>query len=210
AAAAGAEAILLDDGFQNPWIEKDLSLVVIDAEYGFGNRRVIPAGPLREPVATGLARADAIVLIGDAAEPSRLREAGCPILGASLEPVDAGCFAGTRIVAFAGIGHPEKFFATLRATGALPTATRAFADHHRFAESEIAELRREAERHGASLVTTAKDWVRLPARLRDEIAVLEVEIRWHDAAAVTRLLSGILDRSAQGLGHGNDRRAAQG
>ena len=108
AVAAGAGAILLDDGFQNPGVEKDLSLVVVDAEYGFGNRRVIPAGPLREPVAAGLARADAVVLIGDGAAPLELREAGLPIFRAELAPVRAAPFAGARVVAFAGIGHPEN------------------------------------------------------------------------------------------------------
>jgi tetraacyldisaccharide 4'-kinase len=194
AAAAGAEIILLDDGFQNPGLEKDLSLVVVDAEYGFGNRRVIPAGPLREPVAAGLARADAIVLIGDGAGPADLRDWGPPILRARLEPVGGECFAGAPIVAFAGIGHPQKFFATLSAAGASLIATEPFPDHHPFADSEIARLRHAAERSGARLVTTAKDWVRLAPRLRDGIAVLEIEIFWEDEAAVAGLLTGILDR----------------
>lgn len=210
AVASGAGAILLDDGFQNPGVEKDLSLIVIDAEYGFGNRRVIPAGPLREPVAAGLARADAIVLIGDGAEPPGVREAGLPILRAELRPLRAEPFAGAPIVAFAGIGHPEKFFATLRRVGAGLVAAHPYPDHHPFAEAEIARLREEAERAGAQLVTTAKDWVRLPARLRDGILVLEVEIGWHDAAAVAQLVAGILPKPAPGPDNGDDRSAAQG
>lgn len=212
AAAAGAEIILLDDGFQNPGVEKDLSLVVVDAEYGFGNRRVIPAGPLREPVAAGLARADAIVLIGDGDGPADLRDRGPPILRARLVPVDGERFAGVPVVAFAGIGHPRKFFATLRRVGATLTLTHPFPDHHPFADSEITRLRHEAERAGASLVTTAKDWVRLAPRLRGGIAVLDVEICWQDEAAVAGLLTGILDRASrdQRHGHGGDRSAAQG
>ncbi len=213
AVAAGAEIILLDDGFQNPCVEKDLSLVVVDAEYGFGNRRVIPAGPLREPIAAGLARADAIVLIGDGAAPDGVREAGCPIFRADLEPVQAERFAGAQVVAFAGIGHPEKFFATLRRVGATLIAAHPFPDHHRFTDAEMGRLRREAERADADLVTTAKDWVRLPPPMREGILVLEVEISWRDAAAIAQLLSDILRQVSHehdhGPGHGHDRSAAR-
>jgi tetraacyldisaccharide 4'-kinase len=217
AVAAGAEAIVLDDGLQNPWVEKDLALVVIDADYGFGNRRVIPAGPLRESVAGGLARADAVVLLGDGAAPAELREAGRPIFRASLEPVRGETLAGARLIAFAGIGRPEKFVASLRRVGAVVIAAHPFPDHHRFSEAEIAGLRREAERVGARLVTTAKDWVRLSAPMRDGILVLEVEIKWRDRAAVTHVLCQLLrqapgahDHADHGPGCGYDRSAARG
>src|SRR5216683_3159137 len=196
AVVAGAGAILLDDGFQNPAIEKDLSLVVVDAEYGFGNGRVIPAGPLREPVAAGLARADAIVLLGDGVAPDAARGAGCPIFRASLEPVDGARFAGVPVVAFAGIGRPEKFFASLRRVGAKLIAAYPFADHHRFGDAEINRLR--DEHADVRLVTTAKDWVRLPPRLRGGIEVLEVEIRWHDEAAVAHLVGNVLPKPSAG------------
>jgi tetraacyldisaccharide 4'-kinase len=198
AVTAGAGVILLDDGFQNPAIDKDLSLVVVDAEYGFGNNRVIPAGPLREPIATGLARADAIVLLGNGVEPDAVREAGRPILRSDLEPVHGERFAGAQIVAFAGIGRPEKFFASLRRVGATLIASHPFPDHHPFADAEIARLRHEAERTDARLVTTAKDFVRLPPRLRGGIEVLEVEIRWHDSAAVTDLVANVLPNPSAG------------
>jgi len=197
AVATGAGAILLDDGFQNPAIDKDLALVVVDAEYGFGNRRVIPAGPLREPAVSGLARAGAIVLIGDG-EPDGVREAGCPVFRADLAPVDGERFAGAPVVAFAGIGRPEKFFASLRRVGAILVVAHPFPDHHRFADAEIARLRHEAERADARLVTTAKDWVRLPVRLRGGIEVLEVRVRWHDATAVTQLVANVLAKPAAG------------
>jgi tetraacyldisaccharide 4'-kinase len=193
AAVSGAEAILLDDGFQNPAIDKDLSLVVVDAVYGFGNNRVIPAGPLREPAASGLPRADAIVLLGDG-EPKGVREADCPIFRADLEPVDGGRFTGAAIVAFAGIGRPDKFFASLRQVGATLIAVHPFADHHRFADAEIARLRHEAAQREARLVTTAKDWVRLDPEQRDGIEVLEVEIRWHDPAAVMQFVAKVLPK----------------
>ena len=192
AVAVGAEAILLDDGFQNPTLTKDLSLLVIDAEYGFGNGRVIPAGPLRENAAAGLARADAVVLLGNGLEPEEVCTAGRPILRATLQPLQGEQFAGARILAFAGIGRPEKFFATLRALGAELIAAHPFPDHYRFAEGEIHALRGEAERAGARLVTTAKDWVRLPVHRRVGIEVLEVEIGWQDKSALAHLLADVL------------------
>ncbi len=200
AVEAGAAAVLLDDGFQNPNVAKDLSLVVVDADYGFGNGHMIPAGPLREPVTVGLARADAVVLIGDGPGPPELHDAACPVLRAALAPQDGERFAGARLVAFAGIGHPEKFFAALRRLGAALVMAQPFPDHHRYRDVEIARLREMAAREGARLVTTAKDWVRLPPSWRAGIEVLEVEIGWHDPAALDRLLSGFHDR--------RDRRAA--
>lgn len=198
AVGSGAGLILLDDGFQNPGIAKDLSFVVIDAEYGFGNGCLIPAGPLREPVGSGLARADAIVLIGDGEPPEAVRSARRPILRASLDPVDAAGFRGLKVAAFAGIGRPEKFFASLRRAGAEIAVTRPFPDHHRFGRDDIAGLRRDAGRAGARLVTTAKDWVRLPPAARDGIEVFEVALRWRDPGAVAALLAPLIP-SRKGL-----------
>lgn len=189
ACEAGAQLVLLDDGFQNPGFEKDLSLLAIDVEYGFGNGRVIPAGPLREPVEAGLARADAIVLIGDGPVPVRVECARLPVLRAALMPIDGTRFAGRRLAAFAGIGRPTKFFASLERLGATVVAARPFVDHHRFSAQEIAALRRDAANAGATLVTTAKDWVRLPPAERHDIEVLAVELRWRDPAALDLLLA---------------------
>jgi tetraacyldisaccharide 4'-kinase len=195
AAEAGVETIVLDDGFQNPGVAKDLSLLVIDAQYGFGNDHLIPAGPLREPVRSGLARADAIILIGDGEPPAALRATQRPLLRASLDPVDAVSFRGMRVAAFAGIGRPAKFFASLRRVGAEIMMARSYPDHHRFTPAEIAGLRRDAERTGARLVTTAKDWVRLPVAVRSGIEVFEVELRWRDPAALPDLLAPVLRRA---------------
>ena len=205
AVAVGAEAILLDDGFQSPSVAKDLSLVVVDDGYGFGNRRVIPAGPLRERVRAGLARADAIVLIGSETEPQDLGRTPCPMLRGELRPIDGERYAGARIVAFAGIGRPEKFFASLRALGATLINAQPFPDHHPFRASEITRLRQLAERECARLVTTAKDSVRLPPGLRAGIEVLDVEIRWRDPDAVGRLLSDGLSRRYDGSDPGTGR-----
>ena len=198
ASVAGAEIVVLDDGFQNPGVAKDLSLVVIDAEYGFGNGRLIPAGPLREPIGAGLARADAIVLIGDGEPPQAVRAARLPVLRAGFEAVDSAMYEGARVVAFAGMGRPEKFFASLRRVGAELVASRAFPDHHRFSAAEIAGLRRDAERAGALLVTTAKDWVRLPTASRAGIERFEIALRWHEPAALSELLGPLLPPAAGG------------
>ena len=192
AAASGAEIVVLDDGFQNPGIAKDLSLVVIDAEYGFGNGCLIPAGPLREPVRTGLARAHAIVLIGDGEPPEAVRMAERPVLRAGFVPVDAARFRGVRVAAFAGIGRPAKFFASLRRVGAEIVMARPFPDHHRFSSAELMRLRRDAERAGALLVTTAKDWVRLPVAARVGIETFDIELCWHDPALLPALLAPVL------------------
>jgi tetraacyldisaccharide 4'-kinase len=189
ATKAGAQLVLLDDGFQNPGFEKDLSLLAIDAEHGLGNGRVIPAGPLREPAEAGLARADAIVLIGEGPVPATIEPIRAPVLHAALEPVAGERFAGRRVLAFAGIGRPGKFFSTLKTVGAEIVAARAFPDHHRFSAPELVALHRDAAAADATLVTTAKDWVRLPLTEQQSIEVLAVELRWRDTAALDRILT---------------------
>jgi tetraacyldisaccharide 4'-kinase len=192
AVAAGAGAILLDDGFQNAAVARALGLIVVDAGYGFGNGRVMPAGPLRENLRRGIARADAAVLLaaeGDASGEAPLQlDCGIPVLSATLAPVGGERLAGSRFFAFAGIGRPEKFFATLRALGVVLGGARAFPDHHPFSAAELEKLHSDAERLGARLVTTAKDIVRVPSALRAGVEVLKVELRWSDPGALTRLL----------------------
>ncbi|GAB4375700.1 MAG: tetraacyldisaccharide 4'-kinase [Kiloniellaceae bacterium] len=182
----GAGAIVMDDGFQNAGLKKDLSLLVVDAAYGFGNGRVMPAGPLRETVAGGLARADAVVLMGDGTlDPDLFGP--LPVLRARLQPQD-NSLAGQRVFAFAGIGRPEKFFDSLRALGAEVAGSEAFADHQPYSSATLTRLRRAAEAANARLVTTAKDAARLGALMSPDIAVLEVDLVWQDAAALTALL----------------------
>ncbi len=162
AKAAGAGLILMDDGFQNFALAKSLSLVVVDGALGFGNGRVIPAGPLREGAARGLARADAVVVMGEAAPATvaALEALKAPVFHADLAP-DASSLPKTPFLAFAGIGRPEKFFATLRALRRDVTETRTFPDHHVYSAPEIADLRARAETINARLVTTEKDLARL-------------------------------------------------
>jgi tetraacyldisaccharide 4'-kinase len=195
AVAAGAEMVILDDGYQNPTIAKTVSLLVVDDAYGFGNGRVIPAGPLREDLARGLARADAVILLGADTSPRDPKTLGIgatlQVITAVLRPVAGGRLAGERLLAFAGIGRPEKFFATLRELGAELAEIRSFPDHHPFRAGEIDELLRAAERARACLITTAKDIVRVPAEKRAAIEVLEVEISWHDPDALHELLRSV-------------------
>jgi tetraacyldisaccharide 4'-kinase len=153
---------------------------------------------LREPAWAGLARADAVVLIGDGEPPEVVRKAARPILPAAFEPVDAAGVRGVKVAAFAGIGRPAKFFASLRRAGAEIAAVQPFPDHHRFTSAEIARLRFNAKRGGARLVTTAKDWVRLPAFARGGIEIFEVELRWQDPAVLQGLLAPLLRRAGPG------------
>ncbi len=186
AVADGATVLVLDDGFQNPTLTKDVSLVVMDA-FGVGNGRVLPAGPLREDVASGLGRASAVVAIGDARTP-----AGVPVLAADVAATEEARarLAGRRVVAFAGIGRPEKFFDLLRALGCTLVTKKAFPDHHVFTRADLAPLRGASAASGAPLVTTAKDSVRLDDLTG--IEVLDIEVRFRDGDALARVLAPAL------------------
>lgn len=198
AVAAGAQCLILDDGFQNPALAYDLSLVVVDAWRGFGNGKVIPAGPLREPINTGLARADMILSIGpDTAQMRFAKTWGSrvqiPHLTGALEPLPTGLpLQGLPVLAFAGIGHPEKFFQTLHAMGANLIATHALADHQPLSDALMTRLLREAAQIGAQVVTTEKDAVRLSPEFRAQVMTVPVRLEINDWApldtALTRLL----------------------
>jgi tetraacyldisaccharide 4'-kinase len=182
----GATVLVMDDGHQNFSLRKSLSLVVVDAQAGFGNGYQIPAGPLREPVAQGLARADAVILVGDGA-PDLGGYKG-PVLRAHLKP-DGEAFAGKPVFAFAGIGRPEKFAASLEDSGAQLCGSCFFPDHHPYTEDEITQLRAVAG--DATLVTTEKDFVRLTTAQREGIRMLKVAAAFDDAAAIDRLLDSL-------------------
>ncbi len=179
AAAAGAEVAVLDDGLQYPRLAKLTSLLVVDAASGVGNSRVVPAGPLREPLSRARDRADAVVVVGDGVPPETL--AGRPLFRLRLVPTcDAAALAGRRMLAFAGIGRPEKFFATARAVGVDVAESRTFADHHVFTANELDALEARAATLGATLLTTAKDAARMPPERRAQVAVLGVRAAFDD------------------------------
>jgi tetraacyldisaccharide 4'-kinase len=201
AVAIGASVIVMDDGFQNPSLAKDFSLLVVDGGRGLGNARVIPAGPLRASVDAQLARADALVVVGT---PSRVagvaaaaRARNVALFAARLQP-DAGMIAalgGRRVLAFAGIGDPQKFFATLAEAGVAVAATRSFPDHHRLSRAEAQVLCDEADRAGLVLMTTEKDLARLGGDERTEqlaahARALPVTFAFEQADAFKSLLLG--------------------
>lgn len=201
AVSAGARAIVLDDGHQNPSLAKDLSLVVVDGGYGIGNGRVIPAGPLREPVARGLARASALVMLGHDCTHVAALAGGLPVLRAQLVPGPEAPYLRARdLVAFAGIGRPEKFFETLTAIGGFVRAQYAFPDHHPYKHGEIERILRKARELSALPVTTAKDAVRLPTELRHQVRVLSVELAWEDEALLDHHLAGLFTAAGNPAG----------
>jgi tetraacyldisaccharide 4'-kinase len=190
AVAAGAQAVLLDDGLQNPTLAKDLSLLVVDGGSGFGNGHVLPAGPLREPVAAGAARCQAAVLIGadETGAVARLPPE-LPLLRARLEQgSEIAGLIGQRVLAFAGIALPEKFFEGLEQAGVMVVARRPFPDHHPYTAPEIQDVLETAKRLDAIAVTTPKDAVRLPPALRAGVRVVGVRLVWDDEAVIESLL----------------------
>jgi tetraacyldisaccharide 4'-kinase len=207
--ATKADLIVMDDGFQNPSLAKDLSLVVVDAAAGLGNGLIMPAGPLRAPLEAQLARADALLLIGDGGKAASLSEAftaqGKPVLKARLVPRQDQRWLGVLpVIGFAGIARPAKFFATLRECGARLIAQRAFPDHHRYSERDARALLKAAQEQNAMLVTTEKDYVRLPddadsalGELRHRCRPFPIAVEFEDAAAVKALLSAAIAKAPQ-------------
>ncbi|MEQ8666981.1 MAG: tetraacyldisaccharide 4'-kinase [Rhodospirillales bacterium] len=190
AVQGGAEAIILDDGFQDPSVAKDLSLVVVDGGFGFGNGYLIPAGPLREPVHVGLRRADAMVVIGGDQHNVAVRApAGVAVarVGAALDPVVRD-LADRRVLAFAGIGRPDKFFDALADAGLTLAETRGFPDHHPYSPAELQRLQDDAALLDAVLVTTEKDLVRLSPADRHGIVAAPLILDWADEAVIEGLL----------------------
>jgi tetraacyldisaccharide 4'-kinase len=200
AIAAGAECLLMDDGLQNPSLAKTMSLLVVDGATGFGNGRVLPAGPLREPVAAAAARCRAAVLIGEDTSGALARlPLGLPVLRADLvQGEEVGTLAGRRALAFAGIAIPDKFFSGLERAGVVLAGRAAFPDHHTFTSAELVRLAANARALDAVLVTTPKDGARLPAGFPTGIHVQVVSVRlgWETEAAIEAILDELVSGSS--------------
>ena len=202
AKSAGASVIVMDDGFQNPAVAKDASLIVIDSERGLGNGRVIPAGPLRAPLRLQVERTDALVVIGEGGAADdvagEVAARGKPVLRARFiaDETSLAALRGKRALAFAGIGDPLRFFKTLAANGVEVVRGRTFADHHAFAPRQIEALLAEARRDGLVPVTTEKDLVRLPAGAAD-VVPFKVTLAFDGADGLRRFVSDQLFKARE-------------
>ena len=187
----GFDALIMDDGLQNNTLAKTLSFCVIDGKRGFGNGKTFPAGPLRETPAIGLAQSDAVIIIGeDKQNISNALPAGKPVFRADIKVTDKPDLK-THYVAFAGIGHPEKFKATLESLGLIVKDFIPFPDHHKFTKKDLATLVQAAKTHNATLLTTEKDLARLPSTFIQEhnVKTLPIRIEWSDRAALASFLT---------------------
>ncbi len=214
---AGVDLIIMDDGFQNPSLGKDLTLVVTDAAVGLGNRMAMPAGPLRAALPGQLALTDAIVIVGEGAAPKGLirlaAKAGKQIMQARLAPITPDAWRGGNFLAFAGIGRPEKFFAALEEAGAHFAGRTSFPDHHFYTEAEAEALLAHANAGAIRLVTTEKDHARLAGaegragELRERSEIFAVELQFESADAVRRLIAATVEAVRTGR---SKRRSAAG
>ena len=205
-----ATVIVMDDGFQNPQLAKDFSLIVVDAATGLGNGLVMPAGPLRAPLDKQMPRADALLLIGEGGKTAPLAKsfeaANKPVLKARMTPRgDARWLGILPVIGFAGIANPKKFYATLSQSGARLTGTRSFPDHHPYTERQAERLLRWAREWNAMLVTTEKDWVRLPDDDGTELSELKfrsrpllIDIEFADGNRLKRLLVETIEKKRLG------------
>ncbi|RIA47387.1 tetraacyldisaccharide 4'-kinase [Dichotomicrobium thermohalophilum] len=197
-----AGAIIMDDGFQNPQLAKDFSLVVVDAAVGVGNGAVIPAGPLRAPLGFQARRADALLLIGEGGAGEELaRRLELPVLrGRLVADADTRWLEAGPVIAYSGIGRPAKFFETLERLGARITGRYAFPDHHDYTPEDAAKLLTHAQQAEARLVTTQKDWVRMPEgrtpvgalKLASHILPVRLVLDADSEGRMHRMLAGVV------------------
>jgi tetraacyldisaccharide 4'-kinase len=189
----GVKKIIMDDGLQNPNIEKTFSIMIVDGSYGFGNGKVFPAGPLREPVAQALNRVGAVIimgpdLVGIQKQLSNLSPK-MPLLAVKVTPgPELENISSKRLTAFAAIANPEKFFSTLESSGCRVVNKIEFPDHHYFTVRDLSSIRRRAKATNSILVTTEKDWVRLPKDLKQDIQFLTIRLEWDDETALNSIL----------------------
>lgn len=199
---SGADVVIMDDGFQNPIIYKDFSILVVDGAAGFGNGKMLPAGPLREKIEDGIARSDTVIIVGDdkAGVEKKIKELSeiIPVLQTRIVSCkDNPDIKGKKVAAFAGIGRPSKFKTTLEEQGAEIAVWKEFPDHHPYSDREIKDIILLAKNMDAPLFTTAKDYVRVPLSLREHVQKYEVKIEWKNSGdqAVIEMIKKSLGRS---------------
>lgn len=175
----GADCIIMDDGFQNPTLHKDLSLLIIDGGFGFGNMRPVPAGPLRENLKNGLKRVQAAIIIGEDKTNVESKIKSLPVIKAQIQPIIPN-ISNKNIIAFAGIGRPEKFYNSLRDCGFKVISMHDFPDHHFYSQAELEKIIKEAKDKGVEIYTTGKDMVKIPTELKHNFKILEIEIKFAD------------------------------
>ena len=192
----GADCLIMDDGFQNPNIKKNFSIIVINAEQEFGNKRVMPSGPLRESIKRGLSRTNLIIVIGNISQDLiNTIPKDIPIINSKFEiKNENNNFKGQNITAFAGIAYPEKFFISLKEQGAKIVKKIIYSDHHIYNENDLLDLAEIANKTQSILVSTKKDYVRIPKNYRSLVNTLEGEITFENEDLLTEILSKVVEK----------------
>ncbi len=198
---SGADCIIMDDGFQNPTLQKDFSIIVINGEQGFGNKRVIPSGPLRESISRGISRANLIIVIGEIAEDVRKKiPRAIPLIHANFKiSKDNKIYKNQKVTAFAGIAYPDKFYNSLQEQGAILEKKISYPDHHIFDENDMLNLAETANMTKSILVTTKKDFVRIPKAYRSLVSTLDGEIEFEEEKLLVEILSNLLENKINSL-----------
>lgn len=187
----GADIIIMDDGLQNLSLKKDITFLVIDGTRGLGNQQTLPAGPMREPFSMALKRSDAIIIIGKDVHNLKNRiPSHIPIFSAHIHPSNTGKLSleNKKFIAFAGIGLPEKFYTTLKENEVSILKTHDFPDHHLYKKQEIISLLKHTKKQDARLITTQKDYIRLPKDLQKQIYMYKITLKWDDESALLRFI----------------------
>ena len=197
----GADCIIMDDGFQNPTLQKDFSIIVINGEQGFGNKRVIPSGPLRESISRGISRANLVIVIGEISEDVKNKiPKSIPIIHANFEISNKNkIFRNQKITAFAGIAYPDKFYNSLVEQGAIIEKKISYPDHHIFDENDMLNLAEIANLTKSILVTTKKDYVRIPKSYSSLVSTLDGEIKFEDEKLLIEIISNVLENKINDL-----------
>ena len=197
----GADCIIMDDGFQNPTLQKDFSIIVVNGEQGFGNKRVIPSGPLRESISRGISRANLIIVIGEIADNIKKKISNSvPLIHAKFKiSKDNKIYKNQKVTAFAGIAYPDKFYNSLHEQGAILEKKISYPDHHIFDENDMLNLAETANITKSILVTTKKDFVRIPKSYRSLVSTLNGEIEFEDEGLLIEILGNLLENKINEL-----------